>query len=137
METVACSGRTKPAPPVISGRGRLTRCSHYIHVAPCSSALPWENTPYLPAPSVAPPHNFSSQSEEIRVKFDYLMSPKDISSKLKEHKPLLYLTSISRKVTLEIRRCFDSSDMRKKQNFCLEWSGAAGGTMTGCMGGDL
>lgn len=38
------------------------------------------------------------------------MSPKDISPKWKEHKPLFYLMSILFEVTLQIRWCFHASD---------------------------
>lgn len=44
-----------------------------------------------------------SLSHTHRVKFDYLMSSKDIRTKLKERKPLLYLVLIYPKVTLRIR----------------------------------
>lgn len=84
-----------------------------------SHSASWESTRYLPAPSaVSPPISpLNSQSEEIRVKCDYLMTLETISSKWKEHKRLLYRMLISRQRSHNVFTC----EEKTLEYLLLEW----------------
>lgn len=58
-----------------------------------------------------------SGTRKIRRKCDYLMSRKDISSKLKEHKPPFCLKSLARKVMTHIRRSCDQETKCREDFF--------------------
>lgn len=95
-------------------RGRI--CCFMKATSGCKSCaasrdLTWESARYLPAPSAGPPLAlFNSQSEEIRAKCDYLMTLETISSKLKEHKRLLYLTLIPRQRSHNVFTCGEDTN---------------------------
>lgn len=68
----------------------------------------------LPPPPIA---LLNSQSKEIRVKCDYLMTLETNSSKWKEHKRLHYLTLISRQRSHNVFTC----EEKTQEYLLLEW----------------